>query len=73
MFTVPNENEWTLIINRKTDIAGTAHDQTQDVVRIPMKVRRLGTTVEIFTITVDSGELRMQWADREAYVAIDSR
>jgi hypothetical protein len=73
MFTVPDEDEWTLIISRNTDIAGTAYDPTQDLVRIPMKVRRLGTTVEVFTITIDSGELRLQWDDREAYVNIDSR
>jgi hypothetical protein len=73
LFSIPEESQWTLIVSRKTDIAGTAYDQTQDVVRIPMKVRRLGTTVENFTITIDSGELRLQWADTEAYANIDSR
>ena len=70
LFTIPNEQEWTLIVSRKTDITGTAYDPTQDLVRIPLNVRRLGTTVEDFTIALEGGELRLRWDDTEAYAPV---
>jgi hypothetical protein len=70
LFSIPNETEWTLIVSRKTDITGTAYDATQDLARIPLKVRRLGTTVENFTIAIEDGELRLKWDDTEAYTTV---
>ena len=71
LFTIPGPTEWTLIVNRRTDITGTAHDPAADVVRIPMEVRDLAETVEDFTIVVDpSGFLRLQWDRTEAVVPV---
>jgi membrane dipeptidase len=71
LFSIPRPDEWTLIVNRRTDITGTAHDPTADLARIPMEVRALPTTVEDFTIVVDpAGYLRLQWDRTEAVVPI---
>jgi hypothetical protein len=73
LFTIPRAGEWTLIVNRRTDITGTAHDPAHDLARIPMRTRTLPEVVEDFTIVVD-GEgraLRLRWDTTEAYVPIE--
>lgn len=36
MFLVPTSKQWTLIISKSTDMSG-AHDEQQDLVRVPMQ------------------------------------
>ncbi len=71
LFTIPGPDAWTLIVNRQTDIAGTAYDASADFARIPMQVRTLGAPVEDLTITVDpAGFLRIAWGRTEASVRV---
>jgi hypothetical protein len=70
LFTMPTEKGWTLIVNRQTGQWGTEHDASQDLARIPMRVQRLPTPVEQFTIFVEprgaGGTLRLLWDTTEA-------
>jgi membrane dipeptidase len=69
LFTIPGPDEWTLILNRATDIGGTAYDPEMDFARLPMRVRTRDDTTEPFTIEVDpEGFLRIRWDDTEAFV-----
>ncbi len=71
LFTIPGPDQWTLIINRATDITGTAYDPATDLGRVPMQVRALDRTVEDFAIVVDpAGFLRLRWDRTEAYVPV---
>jgi membrane dipeptidase len=71
LFAIPNADAWTLIVNRQTDITGTAHDPDHDLARIPMEVRALDDVVEDFSLVVDpQGALRVRWDRTEAVVAI---
>jgi hypothetical protein len=69
-FTIPRAEGWTLIVNRRTDITGTAHDPA----RIPMQTRSLPAVVEDFTVVVDEqgSALRLQWDRLEAFVPIQA-
>jgi microsomal dipeptidase-like Zn-dependent dipeptidase len=71
LFAIPGPDAWTLIINRQTDITGTAHDSAHDLARTAMVVRMLPDEVEDFTIVVDpEGFLRFRWDRTEASVAV---
>jgi len=72
LFTIPGPDAWTLIVNRRTDINGTAYDAAHDLARIPMQTRTLPEVVENFTVVVDEagGALRLQWDTLEAYVPV---
>lgn len=71
LFTIPERERWTLIVNRRTDIGGTAYDPGGDLARIPMEARALPETVEDFTIVVDpAGFLRIRWDRTEAVVPV---
>lgn len=75
LWTIPEKESWTLIINRVTGQWGTDYDKTQDLARIPMKVEKLREPVEQFAIGIAStgdatGLLTMTWDTTQASVPI---
>ncbi len=75
LYTIPNQQQWTLIINKQTGQWGTMYDETQDLVRVPMKVSKTSAPVEQFTISLDktgakAATLKLEWADTQASVDI---
>lgn len=72
LWTVPGEDGWTLIVNSRTGQWGTVYDADYDVLRVPMRVTRLPSLVERFTIGIApegrGGVLRMRWEETEASV-----
>lgn len=69
LFTIPGENEWTVIFNKETELWGTGnYDETKDALRvnvIPQDhdefVERMRILVEDFTNT--SARISIEWAD----------
>ena len=70
IFSIPNAREWTIIINRETNQAGTAYKAEQDVMRVPASVATMKNVVEQFTIDVADtqrgGALLFRWDNVEA-------
>jgi hypothetical protein len=65
IYTLPGATGWKLIINKQTGQWGTEYDPAQDLGRVDMKVEKLTTAVEQFTIKVvpsaRGGVLRLEW------------
>lgn len=54
LFAIPSKDEWTIIINKDTEQAGTAkYDEKLDLARIQAKPEELQHTVENYTIEID--------------------
>lgn len=53
IYSLPGMNSWQLIINKQTGQWGTEYSQGQDLARIPMKVTRRSSGLELFTISFD--------------------
>jgi Protein of unknown function (DUF2911) len=75
LFTIPNQNQWVLIISKKTGEWGTNYPgPSNDLARIDMKVSSLPSPVENFTISFDKsatgGTLNMDWETTRASVPI---
>jgi hypothetical protein len=75
LWTIPERESWTLIVNRVTGQWGTDYDKSQDLARLPMKVTTLNESVEQFTIAITpkgatSGVLTMTWDSTQASVPI---
>jgi hypothetical protein len=75
LFTVPNENKWLLVISKKTGEWGTQYPgESNDLARIDMKVSKLPSPVENFTIAFDqsgsSCTLHMDWETTRATVEV---
>jgi Protein of unknown function (DUF2911) len=75
LYTIPNVNNWQLIINKQTGQWGTKYDQSQDLARIPMKVTQRPSGLELFTISLDktfgdSAILKLEWENTIASVDV---
>ncbi len=75
IFTIPNQDKWTLIISKKTGEWGIPYPGADnDLVRVDMKVSKLPSAVENFTIGFDKAAggctLRMDWETTRASVEI---
>lgn len=71
LYSIPEADKWTLIINKQTGQWGTIYDEKQDLVRVPMKVGKTSSPVEQFTISLDkagakAATLKLEWADTQA-------
>jgi len=75
LYTQASEGEWKLIINKQTGQWGTVYDEKQDLVRVPMTKKALGTPVEQFTISIEDaagpgGAIKLAWNKTEASVPV---
>jgi len=78
IFTVPNPDKWTLIINKKTGEWGIPYKyESDELARVDMKVSKLPAPIENFTIAYDkSGSgctLRLDWDTTRASVDISAK
>jgi hypothetical protein len=75
IFTIPNADKWTLIVNKKTAEWGIPYKYEADELgRIDMKVSKTSAPVENFTISFDQGgskcTMRLEWENTRASVDI---
>ena len=78
IFTVPTADKWTLIINKKTGEWGIPYKyESDELARIDMKVSKLPSPVENFTIAYDKSAggctLRLDWETTRASVDISGK
>ncbi|HWY22122.1 MAG TPA: DUF2911 domain-containing protein [Candidatus Acidoferrum sp.] len=78
IFTMPNADKWTLIINKKTGEWGIPYKyESDELARVDMKVSKLPAPVENFTIAYDKSAsgctLRLDWETTRASVDISAK
>jgi hypothetical protein len=78
IFTVPEPDKWTLIINKKTGEWGIPYKyESDELARIPMKVSKLPSPLEDFTISyAKSGNgctMQLDWDTTRASVDISAK
>jgi hypothetical protein len=78
IFTIPNADKWTLIINKKTGEWGIPYKyESDELARVDMKVSPTPSPVENFTIAFDqkgnSGTMNIIWENSQASVDISEK
>ena len=78
IFTVPNADKWTLIINKKTGEWGIPYKyESDELARVDMKVSKLSSPMENFTISYEkSGNgctMNIEWETTRASVDIKAK
>ena len=67
LFSIPEADGGTLIINNQTGQNGTSYDKSRDLGRVPMEVSTKDDITEAFTITVDEtdegGRINLIWGN----------
>ena len=63
LFTIPGEEEWTIIFNKKWDGWGAyEYNESDDVLRVNVSSGNTDEVVEQFTINIDdSGDVTLAW------------
>jgi hypothetical protein len=75
IFTVPNADKWTLIVNKKTGEWGIPYKyESDELARIDMRLKKLPTPVENFAISYDKSgagcTMNIDWETTRASVDI---
>ena len=75
VYTVPNQNEWEVIINKGSANWGTDYKKEDDIMRVKVKPERVAQPVETFTmqfenIKPNSMDLAMMWENTAVRVPI---
>jgi len=78
LFTIPNEDKWTLIINKKTGEWGIPYKyESDELARVDMNVSKLPSPMEDFTISYEkSGNgctMHIDWDTTRASVDISAK
>jgi hypothetical protein len=78
LFALPNNDSWQLIISKQTGEWGIPYPGAEyDFARVPMKVSKLPSPVEDFTISFDASggacTMRLDWETTRASVAISEK
>ena len=78
LYTIPQADKWTLIINKQTGQWGTEYHQDQDLARVDMKKQEITVPVEQFTIALDqdsndSADLILEWEKTRVFVTIQAK
>lgn len=79
LFTIPNPNEWTVILNTDTTGHGAfSYDEKKDLFRIKVKPETTTRTYESFSITIEditpdhSANLYLNWENTQIKVSLKS-
>jgi len=65
LFTIPNVNEWTIILNTDLDVWGAySYNQSKDVLRVNVPVKKSDGVIEDFSIKFKKGK------DKEAIMML---
>jgi Protein of unknown function (DUF2911) len=75
VFTVPNEDKWIFIVNKKTAEWGIPYKyESDELLRTDMKVEKLSSPMENFTITFHSHGnacmMQLEWENTNARVEL---
>lgn len=78
IFTVPEQNKWTLIISKHTGEWGIPYKyESEELARVPMQVSKTSAAVENFTINFEQGgdacTLQMSWENTQASIKISEK
>ena len=78
IFTIPAQDKWTLIINKKTGEWGIPYKyQSDELARVPMQASSSSGPVENFTINYGqnggSCTLQMSWESTQASVTVNEK
>ncbi|MDP5120603.1 MAG: DUF2911 domain-containing protein [Spirosomaceae bacterium] len=74
LWTIPNEGNWTIILNKETGQWGTNYDEAEDLMQVNVPAETAGETVEKFTIKLIRAEggidMNLMWDETKVTVPI---
>jgi hypothetical protein len=73
LFTIPGENEWTIIFNKTASQWGAfKYKEAEDALRVTVKPGKTDKLVEQFNIAVDGNKVIIRWENTQVAFAVKS-
>lgn len=72
LFAIPNEKEWTLILNGDTKFWGTQYEQhkSKDVLQVNVPVKKVNDVVEKLTYRFAGNDMIIEWDQAQVAVPV---
>ncbi len=74
LWTIPNVDKWTIVLNSETGQWGTNHDETKDILSVDVPVGKTASIIEQLTIDFTAAEggtdMGIRWDNTEVKVPI---
>jgi len=70
LFTIPGENEWTIILNKTIAWGHYSYKQEDDILRVTVKPGKTKSFVETFTISYENNKIILAWENTQVAFAI---
>lgn len=62
LFTIPGDNEWTIILSKDLDVWGSfSYKEANDALRVTAPVSKADEPIEAFAITFDQNNMYLGW------------
>lgn len=65
IYSIPAEDEWTIIFNKTWQQWGTRYSDADDALRIKVKPTKAASFTEKMTFAVDNGKVSLMWGDTQ--------
>jgi hypothetical protein len=77
VFTIPGQNEWTVILNKNAKAGVNDYKQAEDVARFTVQPKKTGSPYETFTIdisdlTMSGALLNIKWENTKAVLKMET-
>lgn len=64
LYTIPGDQEWTIIFNKSWKQWGTVYKESEDALRVNVKAENSSNITETFTIEIqDNGNVSLLWSN----------
>lgn len=75
LFTIPAEDEWTIIFNKETNQWGSGnYDESKDALRVKVKPEKSDEMHERLTFEIENdGEVEFMWENLEVEFSVDAK
>ncbi|WP_187263973.1 DUF2911 domain-containing protein [Pontibacter beigongshangensis] len=73
LFTIPGEDQWTVIFNKTSDQWGTQYKEDQDALRVTAKPRKAASMQERLEYQVQEPGFVLRWENLELPVSVKAK
>jgi Protein of unknown function (DUF2911) len=70
LFTIPGENEWTIIFNKTIAWGHFSYKQEDDVLRVNVKPSKTDSFVETFNISIVNDQVILKWENTQVAFSV---
>lgn len=69
-FSIPNKENWTIILNTQTGQSGMEYNQSRDLLRVEVPSKTLDHTVEQLTFRLETNAIILEWDKTQVTVPV---